>query len=57
MTANQAYAAPTAGDHARAGLPLSATERTRHRRLRHLAGPTGSRCMRCCARGWPRIWA
>jgi uncharacterized protein len=36
MTANQAQAAPAAGDPAGAGLPLSATERTRHRRLRHL---------------------
>ncbi len=36
MTANQAQAAPAAADPAGAGLPLSATERTRHRRLRHL---------------------
>lgn len=35
MTANQAAAGP-AGDPAGGGLPLSATERTRHRRLRAL---------------------
>jgi nitroimidazol reductase NimA-like FMN-containing flavoprotein (pyridoxamine 5'-phosphate oxidase superfamily) len=36
MTASQAQAAPAAGDPPGAGPPLSATERTRHRRLRHL---------------------
>ncbi len=36
MTANQAQVAPAAGAPAGAGLPLSATERTRHRRLRAL---------------------
>jgi hypothetical protein len=35
MTAHQAAAGP-AGDPAGGGLPLSATERTRHRRLRAL---------------------
>jgi uncharacterized protein len=36
MTTTQAQAAPAAGDPQSAGLPLSATGRTRHRRLRHL---------------------
>src|SRR5262249_15507491 len=36
MTANHAQAAPAAGDPAGGGPPLSATERTRHRRLRVL---------------------
>jgi nitroimidazol reductase NimA-like FMN-containing flavoprotein (pyridoxamine 5'-phosphate oxidase superfamily) len=36
MTANQAQAETAVGDGAGASLPLSATERTRHRRLRHL---------------------
>jgi hypothetical protein len=50
MTANQVQATPAAGDPAGASLPLSSTERTRHRRLWHLgAGPTGSRCTGCCA--------
>jgi uncharacterized protein len=36
MTANQSQAAPDTSEPAGAGPPLSATERTRHRRLRHL---------------------
>jgi hypothetical protein len=36
MTADQAQAAPGAGDPATVSLPLSATEQTRHRRLPHL---------------------
>jgi uncharacterized protein len=36
MTATQAQAASATGDPAGAGPPLSATERTRHRRLRRL---------------------
>jgi uncharacterized protein len=36
MTTTQAQAAPAAGDPQGAGLPLSTTGRTRHRRLRHL---------------------
>jgi nitroimidazol reductase NimA-like FMN-containing flavoprotein (pyridoxamine 5'-phosphate oxidase superfamily) len=36
MTANQAQTVAAAGGPAGAGLPLPATERTRHRRLRHL---------------------
>jgi nitroimidazol reductase NimA-like FMN-containing flavoprotein (pyridoxamine 5'-phosphate oxidase superfamily) len=36
MTASQAQVAPIAGGPAGAGPPLSATERTRHRRYRHL---------------------
>jgi nitroimidazol reductase NimA-like FMN-containing flavoprotein (pyridoxamine 5'-phosphate oxidase superfamily) len=36
MTTTQAQAAPAAGDPQSAGLPLSVTGRTRHRRLRHL---------------------
>jgi uncharacterized protein len=36
MTATQAQAMPAAGDPPGGGLPLSATERTRHRRLRAL---------------------
>ena len=55
MTANQAQAETAAGDGAGASLPLSATERTRHRRLRAL-GPTASRCTRCCAPGWSPTW-
>jgi Pyridoxamine 5'-phosphate oxidase len=36
MTANQARVGHASGDPVSAGLPLSATERTRHRRLRAL---------------------
>src|SRR6266699_3757601 len=36
MTATQAQAMPAVGDPPGGGLPLSATERTRHRRLRAL---------------------
>jgi len=36
MTTTQAQAAPATGDPQGAGLPLSTTGRTRHRRLRHL---------------------
>jgi uncharacterized protein len=66
MTASQAQAAPAAGDGAGASLPLSATERTRHRRLRAL-GRTDRRSLYAVLRaglvahlgviidGWPMV--
>jgi len=65
MTVNQAPAAPAAGDSPGSGLPLSATERTRHRRLRALgradrectmhARPAENPTVTWCFRHWQSI--
>ena len=52
LTASPSPAMPAATSPTGGKLPLSATERTRHRRYRHLGGPTGRRCMRCSTPGW-----